>query len=65
MTVRWDKASLLFFICPRPVGLLSVAYRDNKNIFPLNLMGPIGKGYFSFGARGQSSRSSNVRAKSV
>jgi flavin reductase (DIM6/NTAB) family NADH-FMN oxidoreductase RutF len=36
------------FICPRPVVLVSVKDEESGNIFPMNLMGPIGNGYFAF-----------------
>lgn len=38
----------VFYICPRPVVLVSVADAQAANIFPMNLMGSIGKEYFSF-----------------
>jgi flavin reductase (DIM6/NTAB) family NADH-FMN oxidoreductase RutF len=39
---------MVFFICPRPVVLVSVAHGEKGNIFPMNLMGPLGNGYFAF-----------------
>ena len=38
----------IFFFCPRPVALVSVQQADRCNIFPMNLMGPVGQGYFVF-----------------
>ncbi len=39
---------IVFYICPRPVVLVSVKDGGMGNVFPMNLMGPIGKGYFAF-----------------
>jgi flavin reductase (DIM6/NTAB) family NADH-FMN oxidoreductase RutF len=39
---------VVFFICPRPVVLVSVQHKDEGNVFPMNLMGPIGEGKFAF-----------------
>ncbi|HEY6987649.1 MAG TPA: flavin reductase [Bryobacteraceae bacterium] len=36
------------FICPRPVVLVSVRHEERTNIFPMNLFGSIGDGYFAF-----------------
>ena len=38
----------VFFICPRPVVLVTAGYCETSNIFPMNLMGAIGRGYFAF-----------------
>jgi flavin reductase (DIM6/NTAB) family NADH-FMN oxidoreductase RutF len=47
ITAREIHAMIVFYICPRPVGLVSVA-DTTANIFPMNLMGPIGNAYFCF-----------------
>ncbi len=47
ITVREIHAMVVFYICPRPVGLVSVA-DTTANMFPMNLMGPIGNDYFCF-----------------
>jgi hypothetical protein len=48
--VSWRDANstVVFFLCPRPVALASVGNLGAGNIFPLNLMGAIGKDYFAF-----------------
>jgi flavin reductase (DIM6/NTAB) family NADH-FMN oxidoreductase RutF len=50
--VRMDalgtRSMMVFFICPRPVVLVSVMHGETGNIFPMNLMGPIGKDYMAF-----------------
>jgi flavin reductase (DIM6/NTAB) family NADH-FMN oxidoreductase RutF len=48
MTARSASAMALLFSCPRPVVLVSVALGEVGNIFPMNLLGPIGNGYFAF-----------------
>jgi len=48
MTPRAANAMTVLFSCPRPVVLVSVAWGDGGNIFPMNLMGPLGNGYFGF-----------------
>ncbi len=48
MTARDVHSMCVFYTCPRPVALVSVAHADATNIFPMNLMGPIGDGYFAF-----------------
>ena len=41
-------AMAIFFICPRPVALVSVADGPGGNLFPMNLMGPLGGDLFGF-----------------
>jgi flavin reductase (DIM6/NTAB) family NADH-FMN oxidoreductase RutF len=48
VTWRDANSNVVFFLCPRPVALASVGNRKVGNIFPLNLMGPIGGDYFAF-----------------
>lgn len=48
LTVRELHSMFVFYICPRPVVLSSVADEGGSNVFPMNLMGPIGDGYFLF-----------------
>jgi flavin reductase (DIM6/NTAB) family NADH-FMN oxidoreductase RutF len=48
---RGVHAGIACFICPRPVVLVSVSEGDGGdagNMFPMNLMGPVGGGYFAF-----------------
>jgi flavin reductase (DIM6/NTAB) family NADH-FMN oxidoreductase RutF len=37
----------VFYICPRPVALVSVTDGDVANIFPMDLIGPIGTQHFA------------------
>lgn len=48
IAVRDIHAMIVFYICPRPVALVSVMHGTIGNIFPMNLMGSIGNGHFCF-----------------
>lgn len=49
--IRMPEAELhslwVFYICPRPVVLVSVVAGDLGNIFPMDLVGPVGNRHFS------------------
>jgi flavin reductase (DIM6/NTAB) family NADH-FMN oxidoreductase RutF len=47
-TMRELHSMFVFYICPRPVVLGGVCDGTHSNVFPMNLMGTIGDGYFSF-----------------
>jgi flavin reductase (DIM6/NTAB) family NADH-FMN oxidoreductase RutF len=47
MVARDVHSLFVFYICPRPVFLISVMDGDRGNIFPMDLTGPIGAQYFS------------------
>jgi flavin reductase (DIM6/NTAB) family NADH-FMN oxidoreductase RutF len=51
----------IFFICPRPVALVSVGDNITGNIFPMNLMGPLGEGRFGFALNSTRASASLVR----
>jgi flavin reductase (DIM6/NTAB) family NADH-FMN oxidoreductase RutF len=42
------RAAMVAFIRPHPVSLVSLADEAGGNIFPMNLMGDLGNGYFAF-----------------
>jgi flavin reductase (DIM6/NTAB) family NADH-FMN oxidoreductase RutF len=42
------RAAMVMFIRPHPVVLLSLCGEAGGNIFPMNLMGDLGDGYFAF-----------------
>jgi flavin reductase (DIM6/NTAB) family NADH-FMN oxidoreductase RutF len=45
----WEAhAMIAAFICPRPVVLVSAVSENRSNIFPMNLLGNVGDGYFAF-----------------
>jgi flavin reductase (DIM6/NTAB) family NADH-FMN oxidoreductase RutF len=60
MTARAAAAMTVLFICPRPVVLVSLTFGDSGNIFPMNLMGSFGDGYFGFGLNSRRLASSLV-----
>jgi flavin reductase (DIM6/NTAB) family NADH-FMN oxidoreductase RutF len=47
MVVRELHTVFVFYICPRPVVLVSVTDGNFANIFPMDLIGPIGTRHFS------------------
>jgi len=49
ITAHESRTMSVFYICPRPVVLVSVAEGQAGNMFPMNVMGPVGNGYFAFG----------------
>lgn len=53
MTLREERAAAVTFIRPHPLCLVSVGDRLSGNIFPMNLMGDLGSGYFGFALRDQ------------
>jgi flavin reductase (DIM6/NTAB) family NADH-FMN oxidoreductase RutF len=42
------RCNEIIFSCPRPVVLVSALEGDRGNLFPMNLMGPVGREYFVF-----------------
>jgi flavin reductase (DIM6/NTAB) family NADH-FMN oxidoreductase RutF len=48
MSARAAHAMIASFVCPRPVVLVSAVSGDRSNIFPMNLLGGLGDGYFAF-----------------
>ncbi len=48
ITPREAHTMVAFFICPRPVVLVSVRHGEEGNVFPMNLMGPISEDRFAF-----------------
>jgi len=43
------RAMIVFYLCPRPTVLVTADGGNVRNMFPMNLMGPAGDGYFAFG----------------
>ena len=41
------RSVFTFYICPRPVVLVSVLHQDAGNIFPMDLIGPLGSRHFA------------------
>jgi len=48
ITRREARAMIIFYLCPRPVVLVTVEVGESRNMFPMNLMGYVGDGYFAF-----------------
>lgn len=42
------RAAMITFIRPHPLGMVSITGKAGGNIFPMNLMGDLGNGYFAF-----------------
>jgi len=51
MSARELQHLLIFYICPRPVFLVSVADGAHENLFPMDLVGELGDGLFSLALR--------------
>jgi flavin reductase (DIM6/NTAB) family NADH-FMN oxidoreductase RutF len=49
ITAADSRAMAVFYLCPRPTALVTVGDQNEGNLFPMNLMGPIGDAYFAFG----------------
>jgi flavin reductase (DIM6/NTAB) family NADH-FMN oxidoreductase RutF len=54
MIIREFFALSTFYICPRPVVLVSVVDGNASNLFPMDLIGPIGGQHFSLALHGTS-----------
>ena len=48
MTLLEQRAAMVTFIRPHPLVLVSIRGEAGGNIFPMNLMGDLGEGYFGF-----------------
>ena len=48
MTLLEQRAAFVTFIRPHPNALVSLSGQAGANIFPMNLMGDLGHGYFGF-----------------
>jgi flavin reductase (DIM6/NTAB) family NADH-FMN oxidoreductase RutF len=48
MATMGSRCNAVVFICPRPVVLVSLRDGERGNVFPMNLMGPVGEDRFAF-----------------
>jgi hypothetical protein len=48
MSFLEKRAAMVMFIRPHPVSLVSLISEAGGNIFPMNIMGDLGNGYFAF-----------------
>jgi hypothetical protein len=51
LSFREMLAMDVLFICPRPIAVASAQENSRGNMFPLNVMGQLGEGYFGFGLK--------------
>jgi len=51
MTHQDIRCSYVFYICPRPVVLVTVQHQDSGNMFPMDLIGPTDSPWFSMALR--------------
>ena len=54
MTPKAVQELMTFYICPRPVVLVSVCEASHSNIFPMDLIGPLANGCFTLALRNTS-----------
>ena len=54
MTPAAVQQLMTFYICPRPVVLVSVSEATHSNVFPMDLIGPLGAGSFTLALRSTS-----------
>jgi flavin reductase (DIM6/NTAB) family NADH-FMN oxidoreductase RutF len=62
MPARELHALFAFYICPRPVVLVSVQDEARSNIFPMDLIGSVAPGYFSMALHSTSSGASLIES---
>jgi len=55
MVPRELRTVFVFYLCPRPVVLVSVTHENLANIFPMDLIGPVGTRHFSLALHSTSS----------
>jgi flavin reductase (DIM6/NTAB) family NADH-FMN oxidoreductase RutF len=48
MSFLEKRAAMVMFIRPHPISLVSLVGEAGGNIFPMNIMGDLGNGYFAF-----------------
>lgn len=48
ITASDARGMAVFYLCPRPIAVVTVGGREGGNLFPMNLMGPLGGDFFAF-----------------
>jgi flavin reductase (DIM6/NTAB) family NADH-FMN oxidoreductase RutF len=61
MSATDAHAMMVMFICPRPAVLVTAMEEDGGNLFPMNLMGHLGDGYFSLALNSERQASQCVK----
>lgn len=61
MSATDAHAMMVMFICPRPVVLVTAMEGQKGNLFPMNLMGELGGGYFSLALNSERQASKCVK----
>jgi flavin reductase (DIM6/NTAB) family NADH-FMN oxidoreductase RutF len=61
MSATDEHAMMVMFICPRPVVLVTAMEKQGGNLFPMNLMGQLGGGYFSLALNNERQASQCVK----
>jgi flavin reductase (DIM6/NTAB) family NADH-FMN oxidoreductase RutF len=61
MSATDEHAMMVMFICPRPVVLVTAMEEHGGNLFPMNLMGHLGNGYFSLALNSERQASQCVK----
>src|ERR1700736_6443431 len=56
------QQQMIFYICPRPVVLVSVDDRTHSNLFPMDLIGPVSAGRFTLALRSTSPSISTIKS---
>ena len=62
MTPKGFRQLMIFYICPRPVVLVSVAGEHHSNLFPMDLIGAVSEDRFTLALRSTSASIPTMRA---
>jgi flavin reductase (DIM6/NTAB) family NADH-FMN oxidoreductase RutF len=61
MSPRAVEQTMIFYLCPRPVFLISVQDGEHSNLFPMDLLGPVGAGRLTLALRSTSPSVATIR----
>jgi len=62
MTAAGVQHTMLFYVCPRPVVLVTVADETHSNLFPMDLIGPVSDDCFTLALRSTSPSIQTMKA---
>jgi flavin reductase (DIM6/NTAB) family NADH-FMN oxidoreductase RutF len=57
------EQTMIFYLCPRPVFLVSVDDGQHSNVFPMDLVGPAGSDHFSLALRSTSPSVATIKSE--